>query len=271
MNILFISIISKRLAGQRAEAKAEHANLRDEIAAATSPAQPTDPGWSVAESTDVYLAAVKVAVIIGEANGEGRNYTGCHDCSMRILGAARAYAAESGLDHRKIVAGLSDVATVIEQNTSPFDGHFAHDDWWQRDARLAGILLPVICRVYEAQLADEHMRSMLASPRKERGVMTAKEAAESFLKKWNDKLEGKGPVAIYEDRICVECRPEDPGPMWIVELAEIQNPTRLLKWVSDLTSKTWCTAEMVRDFVAMVCHSKGWELYDFAPGTSQEA
>ncbi|MEK7952807.1 hypothetical protein [Luteolibacter soli] len=286
MTIILISDLAGIFATRRREAADDHGKLREGLAAMTSPASesegvpsPASPAWSVPQSNEVFIAAVAVASAIFRASGEVKDHTGMHDCTMRVLQAARDYAAESGLDHRKIVAGLADVATIIEKNTSPFHGPGPSEEWWKHDARLASVMLPVICRVYETQKAHEEKLAIIresiaregTTRRPEGRMWTAKEAAEEFRRKLTAKQEGKGPVVIFGDRVVVECRPEEPGPTWSVALDDIPNPTRLLKWVSDLTAKTWCTAEMVRDFVGMVCSAKGWEIYaapDSNPGTA---
>ncbi len=46
-----------------------------------------------------------------------------------------------------------------------------------------------------------------------------------------------------------------------IELSRIPDMEALLHWVEHLSSKTWMTGELVREFIRRVCAIKGWDIH----------
>lgn len=232
---------------------------------------PSDPQpelkWTTHESNEVYVAAIQVAQAIFDMHGQNDS-TGVWDTSMRVLEKAREVATVKHLDHRQMIAGLTDVEQVIRQTIVEPWGDYA-EGWWKAEAAQAGRLLWLATSVYAATAEmREQLQKIYGAPHDAcRSPKSAREVAAELEEHIDRELAGLGPVNIVGDHAVVSIRPE--GPEWAVPLADIPNPTKLLKYVSDLTSKTWCTREQVNKFVAAVCHAKGWEIYTFTPEARQ--
>lgn len=251
----------------------EQEQAQETAAATASPwaPPPSDPmpaiKWSVQESNEVYVAAVGVAKAIFDMHRQNDS-TGVWDTSMRVLEKAREVATLKHLDHRQMVAGLTDVEKVIRQTIVEDWGDYS-EGWWNKEAAQAGRLLWLATSVDAAtQEMREKLQAIYGAPRKEQGPVSAAVAAGEFIEGFERELAGLGPVNIVNDHVVVTIRPE--GPEWAIDLKDIPSPTRLLKYVADLTSKRWATCDMISKFVSAVCSTKGWSIYDFSPEHSQE-
>lgn len=218
---------------------------------------PSDPPrkltWTVKESNAVYVAAVRVAESIFKMHRK-TDTTGMLDTSMKVLEHAREIARQKQLDHRQMIAALTHVSQVIEQTIVELWGDYA-EGWWKAEAAQAGRLLWLATSV-EAPLL------------RTRGPVGAREAAANFMEHVERELAGLGPVNIVGNHVVVSINPE--GPEWAVPLEDMPNPTTLLKYVHQMTEKVWCSRELVHHFVSAVCNHRGWEIYNFEPGLSQE-
>jgi len=239
---------------QDAPGETSHASDGDKILPHTAP-------YTRNQANEIYCAAVDVAQAMTNARGLEADEEDPLWLVEAINGRALHFGRKHGHDHRLILGAMATIGSSIRKTALRGKDH-VYDRWRRADAENFERLLALMFVMAEAHVeASAERRRPIASK-------TDGEAAAVFRERFEKELRGEGPVNILEDKVVVEASPK--GAAWIVDLKDIPNQLALLKWVSDLSSKTWATGDTIRSFVGKVCTHKGWEIYNFDTTPNQE-